>query len=157
MKAIYFDMDGTIADLYGYQNWESKLRQEDVTPYRECQPLVDMNILNQVLTSLTKFGIIIGIISWSAKGGSKNYNKQVRRAKKEWCNKYLPCITEFHVVKYGTPKHYVRKERDSILIDDNAEVRQAWKGETIDASQPHTILKQLFSLLENLQKEVVYC
>ena len=60
LKAIYFDMDGTIADLYGYQNWESKLRQEDVTPYRECQPLVDMNILNQVLTSLTKFGIIIG-------------------------------------------------------------------------------------------------
>ena len=26
MKAIYFDMDGTIADLYGYEGWLEMLQ-----------------------------------------------------------------------------------------------------------------------------------
>ena len=31
MKVIVFDMDGTIADLYGYPNWLKALRNEDET------------------------------------------------------------------------------------------------------------------------------
>ena len=47
----------------------------------------------------------------------------------------LDCITEYHVVKYGTPKHKVRKIQDSILVDDNADVRAAWDGATLNAAK----------------------
>ena len=33
-RKIYFDMDGTIADLYGVDNWLEMLINEDATPYR---------------------------------------------------------------------------------------------------------------------------
>lgn len=144
-KAIYFDMDGTIADLYGVEHWLDKLHAEDVSPYAEAAPLVDMTKLNALCETLAASGIIIGVISWTAMNGSKEYNTAVRKAKRAWINEYLPCVSEFHVIKYGTPKHYVRKIKDSILVDDNAEVRAAWTGETIDATK--NILQALAQLV----------
>ena len=38
MKAIYFDMDGTIADLYGRDGWLDDLMNEYTRPYREVIP-----------------------------------------------------------------------------------------------------------------------
>lgn len=147
MKAIYFDMDGTIADLYGYDNWLELLRAEDTIPYEECGVLVDIEELRSVLDDFIEMGITIGIISWGAMGGSREYCRRTRKAKITWCEKYFPNVfTEYHVVKYGTPKHYVRKEKDSILVDDNAEVRQVWKGETIDATK--NIINALKELLQ---------
>lgn len=34
---ICFDMDGTIADLYGVENWLDYLIAEDVKPYAEAR------------------------------------------------------------------------------------------------------------------------
>ena len=145
MQAIYFDMDGTIADLYGVKNWLPNLARGNVYPYLVAKPLVDMEELNEILLQFQEKGVVIGVISWSANYGKPEYNRQVRQVKKMWIDKYLPCVEEFHVVKYGTPKHQVRKIEDSILIDDNAEVREAWKGETIDATQ--NIIELLKELL----------
>ena len=136
MKAIYFDMDGTIADLYGYNNWLEMLRAEDTAPYEECGVLVDIEELREVLDDFIAAGVTIGVISWGAMGGSREYCRRTRKAKIEWCEKHFPNVfTEYHVVKYGTPKHHVRKIKDSILVDDNAEVRQAWRGKTVDATE----------------------
>lgn len=135
VKAVYFDMDGTIANLYGVDGWLDALHNEDVSPYAVAAPLVDMDKLNAICAALQAVGIVIGVISWSAKGGSKEYNAEVRKVKREWIKTYLPCVTEFHVVKYGTPKHRVRKIDNSILIDDCAEVRDAWDGLTINAAK----------------------
>ena len=136
MKAIYFDMDGTIADLYGYEGWLDMLHNEDTEPYEKCGVLVDVEKLHKILTDFLNAGITLGIISWGAMDGSRDYCKRTRKAKIAWCEKYFPNVfTEYHVVKYGTPKHHVRNIKDSILVDDNAEVREAWKGETIDATQ----------------------
>ena len=33
---ICFDMDGTIANLYGVENWLAYLVAEDVKPYKEA-------------------------------------------------------------------------------------------------------------------------
>ena len=149
MKAIYFDMDGTIADLYGYEGWLEMLQAENTEPYEKCGCLVDFVELRNVLNDFIAAGVTIGVISWSAMNGSKDYNKRTRKAKKNWCDEFFADIfTEFHVVKYGTPKHKVAKEKDSILVDDNAEVRQAWKGETIDANE--NIISLLKELLEKL-------
>ena len=153
MKAIYFDMDGTIADLYSYENWLPLLRAESTIPYEMCGVLVDLEELREVLDKFIASGITIGIISWGAMGGSREYCKRTRKAKIDWCEKHFPDIfTEYHVVKYGTPKHYVRKIKESILVDDNAEVRQAWKGETINATDSKEMIAVLRELLERLEK-----
>ena len=152
MKAIYFDMDGTIADLYGYKNWLELLHAEDTIPYEDCDVLVDAEELRQVLSAFIGLGITIGIISWGAMNGSREYCKRTRKAKIAWCEKHFPHIfTEFHVVKYGTPKHRVRKIRDSILVDDNADVREAWQGDTIDANE--NIIELLQNILKTLQNK----
>ena len=39
---IYFDMDGTIANLYEYKDWLSHLSLESIAPYEFCKPMVDM-------------------------------------------------------------------------------------------------------------------
>lgn len=149
MKAIYFDMDGTIADLYGYEGWLEMLQAENTEPYEKCGCLVDFIELRNVLNDFIAAGVTIGVISWSAMGGSKEYNRRTRKAKKNWCDEFFANVfTEFHVVKYGTPKHWVANEKDSILVDDNKEVRDAWRGETIDATKD--IILALKELLEKL-------
>lgn len=103
-----------------------------------------------MLNEFIAAGITIGVISWGAMNGSREYCKRTRKAKKDWCDVYFPNVfTEFHVVKYGTPKHHVRNIKDSILVDDNADVRDAWKGETIDATKD--IILALKELLERLE------
>ena len=152
MQAIYFDMDGTIADLYGYNGWLEMLQAEDTTPYEDCDVLVDLAEMREVLNDFINAGITLGVISWGAMGGSREYCKRTRKAKIAWCEKHFPNVfTEYHVVKYGTPKHYVRNIKDSILVDDNEEVRQAWKGETVDATQD--IIELLQSILKTLEEE----
>ena len=37
---INFDMDGTIADLYGVENWLDYLIAGDVFPYENADPLL---------------------------------------------------------------------------------------------------------------------
>lgn len=152
MQAIYFDMDGTIADLYGYDNWLELLRSEDTTPYQECDCLVDADELRDVLLQFIDLGITIGIISWGAKNSSREYVRRTRKTKIDWCEKHFPGVfTEYHVVKYGTPKHQVRKIKDSILLDDNASVREAWRGETIDANNPIHMIELLRERLRGLE------
>ena len=42
MYTIYFDMDGTIANLYGVIDWLPKLHNSDASPYMEAKPLVEV-------------------------------------------------------------------------------------------------------------------
>lgn len=152
MQAIYWDMDGTFADLYGYENWLDLLKAEDVTPYAECKPLVNMCELDKILREFAALGVTIGVISWGAMNCSNKYTRETKRTKVEWCKRYLTCVSEYHVVKYGTPKHTVAKIKDSILVDDNADVRKAWKnGATIDASNSEEMMKNLRQLLDTMK------
>ena len=63
-RKIYFDMDGTIADLYGQENWLYNLRHEIVEPYIKAEPMYDMKKLNAILEMLKAFGYSIGVITW---------------------------------------------------------------------------------------------
>lgn len=133
-KAIYFDMDGTIADLYGVEDWEHKLVTHDATPYQEAAPLCNMKELNTVCEKLKTMGIVIGVISWLAIGSNKEFDKETRAAKKAWIKKFLPCVSEMHLIKYGSPKHHACKIKDdAIIVDDSNVVREKWtRGETIN-------------------------
>ena len=128
---IYLDMDGTIADLYGVENWLENLVNYNDRPYRIAERIVE----EEVLVNLVNSGYELGIVSWLSKNSSKEYDKMVRNAKKEWLRKNFPNIhfSEIHIVKYGTPKSKVVKEKNGILFDDEEKNRNEWKGLAIDA------------------------
>ena len=87
-KAIYFDMDGTIADLYGVENWLDCLIAGQTKPYREAKPLVNMRQLAKLLNTLQAQGWKIGVISWLSKSGSDEYGDRVAKTKEKWLAKH---------------------------------------------------------------------
>lgn len=143
MYTIYFDMDGTIADLYGVAEWLPRLRAEDATPYTDAAPMVDVAEFQLQLAILQNRGYKLGIISWLSKNSSKSYKKAVTKAKKEWLTETFPEITfdEMHFVQYGTRKDYVAKDKHGIIFDDDERVREKWRGETVNPNTEDIIEK----------------
>lgn len=127
-KMLVFDMDGTIADLYGQEKWLEKILSNDVSPYIDCKPLVDIRQVADILQQLKKQGYETRVISWLRKGSDKAYDKQVRKAKKDWLAKHGFKVDKIHIVKYGTKKHHVIKDKqvDATIFDDDANVREHW-------------------------------
>ena len=81
LKMICFDMDGTVADLYGVDNWLYMLRNEIPTPYEVAKPMWDMVRLAELLHMAQAMGIEIRIITWLSMDSSELYKAQVREAK----------------------------------------------------------------------------
>lgn len=130
MRTIYFDMDGTIADLYGIEDWLVRLRSEDATPYIEAKPMCDMDRLSELLRQARAQGYAVGVISWLSKEATHEYKQAVTRAKKLWLKKYLGVeIDEAHFVQYGTRKDYVARDKQGIIFDDDGRVRAKWRGQ----------------------------
>ena len=127
---IFFDMDGTIANLYGVENWLPMLRAENPKPYEMAKPLVNLSRLARHLNRLQRKGIEIGIISWGSKVASKEYDNAVEKAKIDWLAKHLASVNfdEIHVVPYGTPKANFLTSSNDILFDDEEQNRIAWSG-----------------------------
>lgn len=125
-KAIWFDMDGTIANLYGVEGWLEDIINEDTRPYTEAKPLVNMNSLARILNRLTKNGYTVNVISWTAKNGREEYNNRVATVKKAWLKKHLASVnfTNIDIVPYGTCKG---ENRNGILFDDEMKNRMEWK------------------------------
>ena len=151
-KVIYFDMDGTIANLYAVEGWLDMLRNFESYPYLEAAPMCDMFKLVKVLNMLKAEGYTIGVITWLSKESTKEYDKEVRATKRLWLEAHglWACMDEIHMVKYGTPKHRVAKIRQGILIDDNSDVRKAWEnhgGETINPIE-EDLIEALSRLVE---------
>lgn len=151
-KALIFDMDGTIADLYNVEGWLEKLRSEDASPYRDAKPMYDMDTLAVILNIFHDLGYRIMIVSWGAMDATREYNREVKKAKLDWLNSNGFPYDEVHVIKYGTPKQNFIKDDLSILIDDNDEVRASFlkssRGQerrAIDAKR--NIIEQLINLL----------
>ena len=148
MKVLVFDMDGTIADLYGVQGWLEDLRNENPRPYEMAKPMYDMETLGYILEILKAQGWKVVVTSWLAKESTREYDEMVRRAKREWLARYQFPVDEIHLVKYGTTKANCTRKLGGyqILVDDNAEVRKGWTlGETINANE--NILEKLVDLL----------
>lgn len=144
-KAIYFDMDGTIAGLYQVEGWLNNLINEQTRPYREAKSLVDMRKLGKVLNTLQAEGYHIGIISWLSKNGSEEYNERVTTTKINWLKTHLGAVEfdEIKIVKYGTPKQEVVNFPEGILFDDEEPNRNNWKGTAFDADNILEILANL--------------
>lgn len=148
IKTLVFDMDGTLADFYGVENWLNDLHNSNPRPYEVAEPLYDMEDLNFIISLLKAMGWRIVVTSWLAKGSTKEYNEMVRKAKKDWLEKYNFPFDEIHLVKYGTTKANCTRKSGGyqVLVDDNETVRKGWHlGDTINANE--NILKALTDLL----------
>ena len=139
---IWFDMDGTIADLYGVEDWLPMLRSYDPTPYKMAKPLVRMASLARILNRLQREGYEIGIVSWLSKCSTAEYDEAVTEAKLEWLAKHLASVKfdTIDIIAYGTPK---QAGRDGILFDDEAKNREAWTGTAFDVDDIIEVLKAL--------------
>lgn len=142
---IYFDMDGTIADLYGVEDWLPKLRAFDASPYADARPLVRFSTLARLLNRLQKKGYRLGVITWGSKVSTEEYDEAVSTAKLEWLHIHLPSVNwdEFHYTAYGVPKHETAEEPDGILFDDNEGIREAWTGTAYNVENIIETLKGL--------------
>ena len=129
-KVLVFDMDGTIADLYGVDGWLEMIRAEQTFPYETASAMWDMITLADVLNELKKDGWLVVVTTWTAKGGSKIYNKETAKAKKAWLDSFNFPYDEFHAVKYGRTKLDSTRKHGGfqILIDDNEKIRKGWTG-----------------------------
>lgn len=143
---IYFDMDGTIADLYGVEGWLDYLLSGDPFPYANAKPLVNMQRLARRLNRLQSAGCEICVISWLSKTSTAEYDELVTKAKLAWLAKHLASVRfdEIHIVAYGTPKHTLG---NGILFDDEEKNREGW-GE--GAYLPEEIFEVLSSLAEKV-------
>lgn len=147
-KTIWFDMDGTLADLYGVDNWLEKLRAEDATPYTEAYVMHNMSLLARTLNKLQKLGYHIGIITWFAKDATAEYDKMVKQAKEKWLHQHLRSVTfnEIYMVPYGCPKTIFMNTEHDILFDDNKNIREEWTGEAHDPYEMFSILDELLRM-----------
>lgn len=141
-KEIWFDMDGTIADLYGVEGWLDMLLNENTRPYEIAKPLVNMRELAKVLNKLIEKGWEIGVISWLAKNGTNDYNKKVANAKIKWLAKHLKSVkfAKIDIVEYGTPKQI---NRNGILFDDEKQNRENWLGIAYNVENIIQVLREL--------------
>lgn len=140
---INFDMDGTIADLYGVKDWLYYLENEMTFPYENAAPLLRFSALARRLNALQKNGYNIAIISWLSKSGSDEYNEAVAEVKRKWLAKHLPSVKwdRITIIPYGTPKENYCDSLFDILFDDEEKNRNNWSGIALDEKDILEMLK----------------
>ena len=140
---INFDMDGTIANFYGVENWLEYLLAEDTTPYAIAKPLLRFASLAKRLNNLQKQGIKIAIISWGSKEATANFDERIAEAKTAWLAKHLPSVNwdRITIVPYGTPKQNYCETPLDILFDDEERNRNNWTGRAYDVNNIMEILR----------------
>ena len=147
MKSIWFDMDGTIADLYKVEGWFSKLRSNDWSVYSECAPRHNYQRINAAVEVLIENGWQVGVITWASKGigWGKDLDK-IAEVKFDWLCKFFPALADgkFACIPYGYSKADFAEEMDrcyevAYLVDDNKEVRQEWRSHSCEYVKFKTI------------------
>lgn len=148
-RTLVFDMDGTIADLYGVDGWLDDLVAKRVRPYAEAKPIYDMVTLKTVLEILKGMGWRIAVTSWLAKNSNAEYDNAVREVKKAWLDNYGFPYDVLNIVEYGFDKSTVTERIGGfqILIDDEEKNLKDWKnGLTINAK--YDILNVLLKMID---------
>ena len=140
---IWFDMDGTIANLYGVEGWLSALNAFDSSPYEIAKPLVNLSRLARYLNRLQAMGHEIGIISWLSKYSTPEYDKLVTDAKMFWLSRHMPSVkwNEVIITSYGINKWETCGA--GILFDDEDKNRNTWGGAAYEPNEIFNILMEI--------------
>lgn len=142
---INFDLDGTIADLYGVEDWLPMLENHIETPYAIAPPLLRLCTFARMINKLQREGYEIAVLSWLAKGSNEEYDNKVKNAKCDWLAKHLPSVSwdKINIVPYGTPKEKFCNSAKDILFDDEERNRKNWNGISFDVDDIIGVLKTL--------------
>ena len=150
MNSIWFDMDGTIAELYKVEGWLQKLRNNDWSVYSECAPRHNYKRINAAIEALIENGWQVGVITWGSKGidWGRELN-EISDIKFGWIHKFFPAFTsgKFACIPYGYSKADFLEEMGdgdceydiAYLVDDNKEVRQEWRSHSCEYVKFKTI------------------
>ena len=121
---VYLDMDGTIANLYGQENWLARLLKEEDELFATCEPMTTEEVIFRVFP---KNQFKVKILSMTPKDVSKAYCEKVIAEKNEWLDKFFPHITERYYLPYGENKN-LKNSAKAILVDDSEKIRSNFKG-----------------------------
>lgn len=128
---VYLDMDGTIADLYGQENWLERLLKEEDDLFSTCEPMTTEETLYEFFpTDLFK----IKILSMTPKDVSKTYCEKVITEKNAWLDRFFPTITDRHYLPYGNNKNF-KNSKDAVLVDDSETIRKTFRGVAINPAE----------------------
>lgn len=147
-RTIFFDMDGTIADLYGVPSWRESLENNDPSPYANARPLVNLCQLARRLNTLARQGWRLAIISWTSKNSSDEYAAAVSATKLKWLSVHLKSVnwTKINIIPYGTDKALFMTSEINILFDDEDKNRINWEEKGGIAYNETEILEKLREL-----------
>lgn len=155
-KTIWFDMDGTLYDLYKIPGWLAMLENEQWHVFDQPgYARANIHRINDAIRALKASGWTVGVITWAPKDvveGAHDID-MVAEHKYDWLANNVPELTEddspFMCVPYGENKarvlHLSGFRGDvNYLVDDNKEVRRAWRAwdsdsdfKTINASRAY--------------------
>ena len=158
---IFFDLDGTLFDLYSKKNWLERLQNEDATVFdgdgmtRGFMPDIDHTFF-EVINDLLDKGVQFEVITWLPMNASPEYEFACELRKRLWVKENLPFISKVTCLSYGMPKQNAISQRAStmILIDDNAEICEMWNTakmrQAILVDSDYTVTNALASILDSL-------
>lgn len=143
-KWLWFDLDGTIVNLYSVEGWLDYLVHGSTVPYEIARPLVSMSLFARRINALQRRGYKLGVISWASKNATLDYVQAIEEAKRKWLKKHLPSVkwNEIIVTEYGQNKR-AAVPYGGILFDDEARNREEWQGASVDAVVMMDVLKEL--------------
>ena len=91
-KEIYFDLDGTLYDLYGMENWLERIEKEKPNTFTDGNFIVNYDEFIQCVTKLKEQGYNFNVISWLPYDVTYNYRKKCEQEKRSWIKKFLPFV-----------------------------------------------------------------
>lgn len=147
-RTLYFDMDGTIADLYGSDEWLHKIQMREQV-FTDLEQMSWFEEAKELIKSLKFVGWNIEVITWLPMNASQEYKDLSIEGKMAWIDTNAKGIFDkINLVDYGTPKQiFADYGNISYLFDDNEEVRQEWEastvGEAFDAKDMIRVLRML--------------
>lgn len=152
-KKIYFDLDGTVYDLYSVKNWLEKLETEQKKVFIEGDFLGDYPEFLDRIHLLIEYGYTFGVITWLPMRATPEYEEICRQEKIEWINQYLPFVSEINICSYGIPKQNCiqKRSKEMWLIDDNIEVCRMWETNKqrkyINVNEDYTVIQALDEII----------
>ena len=149
MNTIWFDMDGTIYELYRIPNWLERVREMDASVFSDGFPRNEYERIDIAVEALIEQGWQVGVITWAPKGATMEEVNEVGEVKFDWLCRYFPALSNGHFacIPYGESKAQFLEEMGdgyevNYLVDDNKEVRHEWRShgenfKTINASRAY--------------------
>lgn len=155
MIVINFDLDGTVYNLYGVNQWLERLRNEDVTVYTVGERLFDEEFYI-IVSALLSHGVMFNVITWGSMTATPQFDILTEQAKTQWVKEHLPFVKKVNYQPYGTPKAKAVKNGKiiNILIDDSKKVLDEWTNGKSRLGYQVTEEKSVTDILRQILKQI---